>query len=86
MKTKHTQGEWTLRSGINDIRSEDNYIIAQIGSANNNDQEADANAKLIAAAPKLLEALSLIAEGVGNGADRQGLHHIAVNAIKKATH
>lgn len=83
MKAKHTTGEWTLRRGINDIRSKDNYIIAQIGSANNNDEEAEANAKLIAASPELLKQLKTALWILEQNEITQGQDQIR-NAIKRA--
>lgn len=81
MKTKHTQGEWTLRKGINDVISKDKYIIAQIASANNNEDEALANAKLIASAPDLLKAAISLTEDM----DCKDSFEALIKAIKKAT-
>lgn len=70
MKTKHTKGEWTITkattyNGIPDSVLEigtEKQIIATIHGAEHthtavNVKQAEANAKLIAAAPELLEAL-----------------------------
>lgn len=55
MNTKHTPGEWILKPD-NSIQC-GAALIAQICSANNNDIEATANAKLIAMSPKMYETL-----------------------------
>ena len=57
METKHTQGKWELQKDNCIINIYGGAIICQMGSANNNDVEKEANAKLIASAPELLEAL-----------------------------
>lgn len=53
---KHTKGNWKLNKD-NTIRGEKGQFIAQICSADNNDNEREANARLIAAAPEMLEML-----------------------------
>jgi hypothetical protein len=57
MKDKYTKGEWVIRND-NSIRV-NRSVICQIGSADNNEEQSQANAKLIASAPELLEALGL---------------------------
>jgi len=72
MKTKHTQGEWT-KHGIHSINRHEvvriksgNNVIADVSclfDGKNNlekGKEAESNAKLIAAAPELLEALEKV--------------------------
>jgi hypothetical protein len=58
MESKHTAGNW-LHNKDNSItsNSHERILIAQICSANNNEEEAEANARLIAAAPDMLNAL-----------------------------
>jgi len=60
METKHTQGEWFVnpRSSRN-VRC-GSKTIANCSQGQNGENEEIANAKLIAAAPKMLEALELI--------------------------
>ena len=56
--SKHTQGQWVINKDNSiSTNSFDKVLIAQVCSANNNDQEQKSNAKLIASAPELLEAL-----------------------------
>jgi hypothetical protein len=54
---KYTTGQWIINKDNSiSTNSFDKVLIAQVCSANNNEQEQIANAKLIAAAPELLEA------------------------------
>lgn len=63
MKTKHTKGTWAVQE--NTVLKDGSYVIKSgntlIGFASDSDtlskDETEANAKLIAAAPELLEAL-----------------------------
>ncbi len=64
METKHTKGKWVKRNGDSDCRFDilgefgTNKTIATIPSkCFVSDEEAEANAKLIASAPKLLQTL-----------------------------
>lgn len=62
MKSKHTSGQWHAKEyhGITDIRTDAHTINGMtICSINEDMEEAEANAKLIAAAPELLEALKM---------------------------
>ena len=60
---KHTQGEWDLRYPKNvgscEITVDGIVSIASIHNAYDNLEEQEANAKLISAAPKLLDALEI---------------------------
>lgn len=62
MKNKHTQGEWkaVLYGDGCRIVSDRYGAIAQIPHEGKHKEEHEANAKLIASAPKLLEVLSNI--------------------------
>lgn len=75
MNTKHTPGPWTA-GHFNDVRSSDGYhSIANVSSAF--ELPAKANARLITAAPDLLEA----AEEIVNSAIRhQGSSDMRVTA------
>lgn len=90
---KGTKGEWrvdkgTTYTGVPDVEFEvgtDNQIIASIhGSEYTHtavcQKEAEANAKLIAAAPDMLEALQKIAANSNDHA----MIRIAIKAIQKA--
>ena len=89
MKTKHTPGNWKIY-GTPDI-SENIFIIqadfphnqvAQVPSIfSYKEDEREANAKLIAAAPEMLAALELIASTSNDHA----IIRTAIKAIKKAT-
>lgn len=86
---KHTKGKWILKPD-NSIMSSKNRsaVICQIGSADNNDIEKEANAKLIAAAPELLEALQLLLKASYRNATsviETPVEVMAREAIEKAT-
>jgi hypothetical protein len=63
MNTKHTQGNWTAKGNANNryVRAHKNgFCIAEVSTPNEvgdylTDDEAEANAKLIASAPELLQ-------------------------------
>lgn len=68
MKTNHTAGKWAY-DGTDLILSEKEKVIADISPCNGygepidvpeSSSEREANAKLIAAAPELLEALQML--------------------------
>jgi hypothetical protein len=59
--SKHTQGQWVVNKDNSiSTNSFDKVLIAQICSANNNEQEQIANAKLIAEAPNMVNFMQLI--------------------------
>jgi len=91
METKHTQGEWIKKSPKNrviQITNKENLIICEIDILINKvtptPSAAEANAKLIAAAPDLLEALIDLAKFCKENNTGVELE-LAENAINKAT-
>jgi hypothetical protein len=81
---KHTPGPWAInrdKQGNLNITSNTRPYVAQVFDNDIFDEEQDANAKLIAAAPDLLAALIEIKQG-GFG---KHAYAIANAAINKAT-
>lgn len=97
MSTKHTPGPWVARIdeiGIDVFQLKSGFGITQIGNYDElrkfdyNVEEAKANAKLIASAPKLLEAIKKIRNYFGENDKTVSEHKmfaIADEAIKEAT-
>ena len=90
MTTKHTQGEWMQFRGNIVTKSKSTLPIdydTNICKLNNNLDESEANAKLIASAPDLLEALIDITNSYRTKVNMTEEHIIrnALSAIKKAT-
>jgi queuine/archaeosine tRNA-ribosyltransferase len=94
MQTKHTQGEWVITRGANFIPSiaskELHQPIAHLCNMTDSNkfcEEAEANAKLIAAAPNLLNVAYLLSRynTPHNVFAIQELIEKAKEAIKKAT-
>jgi hypothetical protein len=94
METKHTAGQWEARdtetqkpfvSTVNKNGATD--FIAFIDTNYKNDGEAEANAKLIAAAPELLQALILAYSMMVIDTNYQGRNILETirTAIKAAT-
>lgn len=58
MRTKHTQCQWkTEKENKNYLILSDRMYIGSVSSSDVGNEQAEANAKLIASAPELLEAL-----------------------------
>lgn len=107
MKTEFTKGKWTVQNRFEknefgvfsleiDVPESHQSSIASIwGNASGVDAEAHANAKLIAAAPTLIEALQLVVDRIESDwhlialPEQYGLKTAllaeAKQAIKKAT-
>lgn len=90
MKNQHTPGPWAV-SPYNNIVSKNGTVAKTEQMPGNDDAERKANARLIAAAPDLLSALSRIADyldGVNNGTraevDTSWVGQVARAAIAKA--
>ncbi len=84
--TRHTSGEWTQRGNIITAQIEDRENVAIMylpkGDTPNSRTEALANARLIAAAPELLEACEAALDG--NDEHRKVVAKLRA-AIAKAT-
>lgn len=96
MEMKHTPGPWRARRNnafweINPINAGDDGIPFSVGdvcsSAPNNPDGGlqEANARLIAAAPEMLEALKEILDCANGLIDEREILNIATTAIAKAT-
>jgi hypothetical protein len=89
MKSKHTPGPWEIKKMNRDMKVNYQPVYVLMGSDRclcvSTTPEGDADAKLIAAAPDLLEALDfLLAVVTGANGDKQGAKKMAVTAIAKA--
>lgn len=88
MENQHTQGAWEYRYPKNvgsfEITLDDIVSIASVYNCYDNLVEQEANAKLIAAAPELLDALQDILQA-NSAIDMQLAFVNARQATKKAT-
>ena len=80
METEHTKGEWTVKSNpeLCWVESKTHHI-ATISFGN------EANAKLIASAPELLQTLKHMYAVISNGGNVKEMQFDIEQAIKKAT-
>ena len=92
--TQYTKGPWIVTARASDVGTRRNNIIAEDDSANGNFRicltdgpDKEGNARLIAAAPELLEALQriLFEDSDKNERDRLNDRLLARAAIAKAT-
>lgn len=67
MSTRYSQSPWTLVD-VGEIKSADGYVVVEVSGPNRLDliPQKEANARLIAAAPELLEALELMVDHHSN--------------------
>jgi hypothetical protein len=92
MTTKHTAGPWHIarfEASTVEIRNERGLIVAEVGDSS---VEDEADARLIAAAPELLEALDILVANLTNDLECDGHRaeddvrvKLARAAIAKAT-
>ncbi len=89
----HTKGTWMAKEG-QIYPEETGKTLALIPYFDKDDKEQEANAKLIAAAPEMLEALIEISKGAGRYNEDRLIHasntiedmqQLANDAIQKAT-
>ena len=94
MEKKFTKGNWNVSDDTSEcylVKSDDGGLIAFVYDGDIDDEAihmdvVQANAKLIAAAPELLDACIKIAEYIETHNISDGeAYFIAKNAIKKAT-
>ncbi len=90
--TKHTSGPWVYSPIINFSGTLVSFIqsgevpVAQLrGLTTGQEEEAAANAKLIAAAPEMLEAAEKLLEVIGHVGGVEIQIKALIAAIKKAT-
>lgn len=87
MKTKHTKGEWFVSGGSQIVSMPSQCKITNHVSGRN-EEESEANIKLISAAPELLEAAIISLkhmQATGITYDNVDQYNIINKAIKKAT-
>jgi len=92
MDTKHTPGPWRIGAKFQSVVSDgptgwddDGSVAAYGGHMVCESAKLEANARLIAAAPDLLDALENLTIAVGMGWDLEGVCEVARAAIAKAT-
>lgn len=93
METKFTKGEWNYYNEFNggiEVAQDfaKNPIPSRICVISCNDEEAEANAKLIAAAPEMISMLIALNETIESGVaiiEGDTIHKNMLKLIKKAT-
>ena len=83
MTTTHTPGPWKIIKG-DFVVAPDNGTVAQVGTPTTPAREHEANARLIAAAPEMLEALrDMVLHEGEREVDGIGLEHESI-ALEQA--
>ena len=83
--SKHTLGQWKLHDmESNIIVGNDHITIADVNARNKTQEENQANAQLIAAAPDLLEACKDLVSRATMSEETMSIFIKAKQAIKKA--
>ena len=86
MKTEHTPGPWRIGALVHEVHAADGSLVAELASRGEKYRETRHNARLIAAAPDLLEALRWIAScECEDDGDNDYIYSKAREAIAKAT-
>ena len=83
MKDKHTPGPWKV-DGTYIYEVEQDKIIAEVETYNDNELPYEANARLMAAAPELLEFVEDVAEGLDTGGNPGYLEDAVENLEERA--
>lgn len=88
MQTKHTPGPWTVPAGqivADTVWARGGHLeICKLYGNGRDAETADADARLIAAAPDMLEALEKILRAIPTVLTREGLHHEISDMIDRA--
>lgn len=88
MKTKHTPGPWVVgTNGPNDHFIRDAGLSMIVDKINFPMSQSTANARLIAAAPELLEALEAVLslyKSTGMSPEEHEVNRLVWNAVQKA--
>ena len=81
---KHTPGPWNyIDSTQGEIHDSDGDLVLQIKPQNRGQDEAEANCRLVAAAPDLLRECEFLLKEL-EARDPRGVYVGAMNAIEKA--
>ena len=75
VEDKHTPGPWKV-DGTYIYEVEQDKILAEVETYNNNELPYEANARLMAAAPELLEFVRYVAKGIPVGDDPCSLEEL----------
>lgn len=74
-------GEFKISAGSGDVMAPNYYRVGSVSNVNNSD-ENEANARLIAAAPELLQALQAVSDA--EAADEAGIDYELIGRVHAA--